>query len=236
MLRLGAQSLPEVQATALGDSVSIRYVLPSGSQSSHYQVSVHAILGRDTVKLTRLRGAVGDSISAGEHTLYWQARAELGRYRGPVRFDVQAVPYFTFISPETNTLLRRGKPYTFRWYGGNSAQDTLQLELYQFDRRIGPVAIVSRANTYTWKLPGDMELGEGYRLKLSSTDEAGLTAFSPTFDVQRKTPLWLLIAPPAAAAGGLAAILILARKPLPGPAGDPDNSAAPAYETGYDVK
>lgn len=230
-----AQPVRDVKAEVLRDSVRITYKLNDADPERLYQVQLMAIRGQDTLPLTRVRGGVGDSLRAGTHMVMWQARAEWGRYRGPVRFVVQAVPAFAFLAPVKKETLKRDKPYTFKWYGGNSTLDTLRLELYQYDKRIGPVAIVEQKGQYTWKVPTGLKPGEGYRLKFTGTARSGLDTFTPPFTVVRKVPLYAMIVPPAAVVTGLVSFLILRRRPLPGPPGDPGDPDNPSYLTDYPV-
>ena len=113
--------------------------------------------------------------------------------------------------------------------------DTLTLELYQFDKRVAVIGQAIEAPTYTWKVPANLPLGEGYRSKLLGTERSNLDNFSPSFSVIRKIPLYQLIVPAAIVAVGLPTFLLLRRRPLPGAPGDPDNPANPTYITTYPI-
>ncbi|RMG60464.1 MAG: hypothetical protein D6722_20890 [Bacteroidetes bacterium] len=230
-----AQPVQNVRAEALGDSVRITYRLNDADPDRLFTVAVAALRGSDTLLLERVKGGVGDSLRVGTHEIMWDARTEWERFRGPVRFLILATPAFGFIAPAKPVTLKRDKPYTFKWFGGNSTLDSLQLDLYQYDKLIGPVAQVGQKGQYTWKVPAGLKPGEGYRIKLTGTELSGLEAFSPDFAVIRKVPMYILIGAPAAFVTGLGTFLLLARRPLPGPPGDPSEPGNPTYQTDYPV-
>lgn len=217
-----AQSVSQVRAERVGrDSVRIFYSLQDPAEERTYRIDIFAITNTDTLRLTKVYGDIGDSIRVGDHSVVWNAIGESGRFRGPVIFRVRAIPSFLINDPTEGLTLKRGNPFTFSWYGGNSYLDDLSLVLYQYDNVLDTLKVVTETDKFTWQVPADIAPGKGYRVRIVGTDKTGINAFTNEFIIARKIPLYYIIAPAAALVGGTAAFLILRRKELPPPI-DPD--------------
>lgn len=213
-----AQSVSQVRAEKVGrDSVRIFYTLEDPSEERTYRIDIFAITDDDTLRLTKVYGDIGDSIRVGAHTAIWNAIGESGRFRGPVMFRVRAIPSFLINDPGEGLTLKKGKPFTFSWYGGNSHLDDLSLILYQYDNVLDTLRVVSEVNQFTWQVPAEVTPGKGYRVRIIGTDKTGINSFTNEFIIARKIPLYYIIAPAVALVGGTAAFLILRRKELPPP-------------------
>ena len=197
------QEIANLRAELVGDSVRISYDLEDPSANRTYRVAVKGIMDNDTVALKELSGSLGDSIRAGSHEVWWDFVKEKGRYKGTVAFYVQALPDFYITAPDTGKVVKRGKPITFRWYGGNAQYDTLHLELYQYDKRLDSVAVVANATQYTWKVPTNLAPDAGYRIKVIGSDKTQIEDFSNEFAVKRQYPQYVIFVPAALAVGTL---------------------------------
>lgn len=216
---LPAQSLRILETQVLTDTVAIRYQLLDSTAGRSYRVSLAAIRDQDTVPLMRVQGAVGDTIRAGQHELRWPAYQEWDRYRGRVRFLVQATPNFAYQAPVDSAVVRRAKGIEFAWYGQNSSVDSLRLDLYRYEEFVQTIARVKGRADYAWRVPPKMPLGEGYRLKLYNLDQRTQYGYGPYFTIDNRYPLWMKIVPPAVATVGVITYLILSI--LPDPPGPP---------------
>ncbi|MDX2248163.1 MAG: Ser-Thr-rich GPI-anchored membrane family protein [Bacteroidia bacterium] len=215
---LPAQTVSMVRAERAGrDSVRIFYTLEDPAAERTYRVDIFAITRTDTFLLTKVYGDIGDSLKVGEHSAVWNAIGESGRFRGPVSFRIRAIPSFLIHDPKVGLTLKRGNPFTFSWYGGNSYLDDLSLVLYQYDNALDTIKIVSQSDQFTWQVPADMTPGKGYRVRIIGTGKTGINSFTNEFTIARKIPLYYIIAPAATLLGGTAAFLILRRKELPPP-------------------
>ncbi len=198
---LQAQEVANLRAEDQQDSVQLSYVLADSTPGRTYRVRYYAIREADTVLLRQVAGAVGDSVEPGPQVATWYAYREWQRYRGPVSFQVRAVPNFSFSRPEDETPVRRGKSLTFNWYGGNSTLDTLRVELYSFANLVDTLAYLNRTDEFRWKVPNRLPLGGGYRLKVIGLDTSDVSEFSPYFIVERRIPI-------AAQIGAAGAVLV----------------------------
>ncbi|MEL7341976.1 MAG: Ser-Thr-rich GPI-anchored membrane family protein [Bacteroidota bacterium] len=199
---LSAQEILDLRAEKQGDSVRISYRLQDAFAARTYTVSLQGIIDNDTVPLKALSGSLGDSIRAGQHEIWWNPVQELGRYKGEVAFHLEALPDFYISAPDTGMVLKKGKPITFKWYGGNAQYDSLTLELYQYDKLLYEVAVVGNSSQYTWKIPSNLPQDAGYRFKITGQN-TDIEAFSADFAIKRQYPPYMVYLPPILAAGGI---------------------------------
>ncbi|MEL6134817.1 MAG: Ser-Thr-rich GPI-anchored membrane family protein [Bacteroidota bacterium] len=206
-----------VQATLVGDSVSVTYTLSDSLPTRTFKVEALGVTANDTFLLDEVSGDIGERISQGEHTFLWDALADLERFDGTVKILVKATPRFLFLQPEKKEVIKRGNPIRFQWYGDNATLDTLRVELYQFDKFISVIDTVVQVGDYAWKTPNDIEPGEGYRIRLIGTPISDLNSYSRSFTIKRKVDpkVWYY----AAGGGTLAGIaaFIFLRQALPEP-------------------
>ncbi|TAE51396.1 MAG: hypothetical protein EAZ89_10195 [Bacteroidetes bacterium] len=213
-----SQQIVQVRAEQAGDSVRIQYQLSDSVAGRAYRIDVYGISEKDTFRLEFATGDLGDRITAGNKTIIWEAYRQMGRFRGKVGIEVRAVPVFSVIRPSEPVTLKRGRPYTFRWYGGNSESDQLTIELYQFENKIDSLANVAGLSQYTWQVPAGIKPGLGYRLRIRGTSYTGIDTYTPDFTIQRRIPLVYSAGGTALGAIGVTAAIILLG-PLPGAPG-----------------
>ncbi len=210
-----AQRVSAVKAVNLQDSVKISFTLTDTLPDASYRISVLAITSEDTVELKELSGAYGEGVTPGNREIIWYSYREWQRFRGPVRFQVKAVPHFRFLSPEELQMVRRGKGITFSWYGDFATEDTIRLELYSYETRLQTVARLRGAGEYIWQVPSNLALGDGYRVRLVGLERSPVDEFSQPFIVTRRIPLGAQIGAGATVVAG--AIVAYALRWLPKP-------------------
>jgi len=202
--RLGqAQEITNLRAENQGDSIRISYDLDDPFAARTYTVNIQGIFAEDTVALSALTGSLGDSIRAGSHEVWWNPVSDLGRFKGSVSFYIEALPDFYISAPDTGMTVKRGKPITFKWYGGNAQTDSLKLDLYQYDKFLYSVDVVNNGLQYTWKVPSNLAADDGYRFKISGSDQTDIEAYSAEFSIKRQYPPYMIYLPPILAAGGI---------------------------------
>ena len=193
-----------------GRQVEISYVLEDlTNKEVTYKVDLYIINNGKRDRLYSVSGGVGDSIYAGAHKILWKADQEFSRYQGYISFEVRAVKNFMILEPSLNVIMRRGKNYTFEWFGEGSISDTLMLELYQFNTRVDSIARVIGSNQYTWEIPRRTPPGEDYQLRIYGKNNPSIDAKSKKFIIKRQLPLALQIGAGVLAAGIVTAIIFL---------------------------
>ncbi len=209
------QDVGSVKVKDQTDSVEISYVLSDSLEGRSYQVKIFALTPTDTVELTKLKGGVGDQVAAGAYKVTWYARQEWERYRGPLKIEVRALPNFSFIEPRAVQEIRRGQGVAFRWYGENSTLDTLRIDLFHYNNHIDTLDYLNEASEFSWQVPNDLALGEGYRIRIVGLEKSNIEEFSKTFTVTRRIPLTAQITAGGVLVAGAIVAYILRWLPKP---------------------
>jgi hypothetical protein len=187
-----------------GRIVEISYTLEDNiaNVTAYYKVDLYLVYGENERQLLyNVNGAVGDSIRVGVHRILWKADDEFTRFKGNVRFEIRAVRNFMILKPDSEITLRRGKNYTFEWFGEGSTTDTLVMELYQFNTPVDTLDVIWGEYTYTWDIPKKLSPGEEYQLRIKGINDSNIDAFSETFRIKRQFPVFLQITTGVLAAG-----------------------------------
>ncbi len=207
-----AQRISILETRVEGDTLVLSYNLEDAPRSQAYFIQIYALRGNDTLLLREVTGAVGDSIRSGTHEIVWLARKEWQRFRGKVTFYIKATPYFQITKPLNDTIIKRGVTFSVQWYGSNSQDKDLVIELYRYGAMLDTLAQVSNVTGFTWLVPDKIDPGPGYRFRVSDPSDPGIDKYSAAFTIHHKTPPITYIGPAAAVAGGL--IWLLLRKPI----------------------
>lgn len=99
---------------------------------------------------------------------------------------------FSFVNPVKGKSFRRGKEQRLAWKG-NDATDPVRLELFKGDKMLSTINPVVVGNSYVWRIPAGVSLGNDYRIKIVNLKNYDNTATSPRFSIRRKVPLGLKI-------------------------------------------
>lgn len=209
-----AQTFENVRATAQGDRVIITYDLIAPNPDQTFEVAVYASHNNYQTPIQKVIGDVGPSVKAGsKKTVAWNVADELTSYRGDITFELRGklvVMRFSFRSPVLGANVRRGKKTEVEWLGGTPMQE-VQLSLYQGERFVGEVAKTLNGGKYEWRVPSDIEKGDGYFLRLSA---GGEMVESGRFRVKSKVPAFLKLSPLLVVGG---ALLFMSPDPAPDP-------------------
>lgn len=100
---------------------------------------------------------------------------------------------FSFENPAKGKNFRRGKEQRLAWKG-NDDTVPVRLELFKGNKMLFTVNPVVVGNSYVWRIPADMNLGNDYRIQIVNLKNTDNTAISPEFSIKRKVPLGLKIA------------------------------------------
>ncbi len=186
-----------------GRIVEISYTLEDNiSVAADYKVDLYIVYENNRKQLLyNVSGAIGNKIKVGTHRILWKADEEFTRFRGNVKFEIRAVRNFMILKPDTEITLRRGKNYTFEWFGEGSTTDTLVLELYQFNTPVDTLDTIWGDYTYTWDIPKNISPGEEYQLLIKGVNQSNINAFTEKFRIKRQFPVFLQIGTGVIAAG-----------------------------------
>lgn len=99
---------------------------------------------------------------------------------------------FSFVNPVKGKNFRRGKEQRLAWKG-NDVTVPVRLELFKGDKMLSTINPVVVGNSYVWRIPAGMSLGNDYRIKIVNLKNDENTATSPRFSIRRKVPLGLKI-------------------------------------------
>ncbi len=202
-----SQSINNVRATFQDGKITITYDITGGNEKQVYNVSVYSSHDNFSIPLLSVDGDVGPNKQPGvSKSIVWDAKLDLGEYKGPLTFRVSADPVplpYSFTKPNTATSYRRGKQATIEWEGGVDS-DNITIELMKDGAVLQQLSNARNSGIQNWAIPKDMEKGAGYSLRLRSSSDQSIT--SNLFSIKSKIPLVLKIAP-VVVVGGVVALL-----------------------------
>jgi len=195
-----AQKVENTRAEVVGDKIVVTYDLVQGEQGDSYTVSLFSSFNNFRSALTQVSGDVGPGVKLGQgRKINWEAKQEMGSYRGSVTFEVEAVLVapLTLKSPISST--KRGTKVPLQWRGGDHHKN-VKIELVRDGQVVSVIDNVANQGAYEWQMSSGTKAGKDYVLRLTNGSE---TATSPPFDIKRKIPVWVLVAVPVVIAGVL---------------------------------
>lgn len=195
-----SQKIENVRATAEAAKVIVTYDLIAGESDESYTISLYGSHNNFRSPLTRVRGDVGAGVRPGKgNRIEWDAKAEIGSFKGELTFEVEAIVIAPFTLKTTPTSVKRGSTQTLRWRGGDAAQK-IHIELLKGGRVQSDLGSVTNNGSFSWTVPGKQKPGDDYSIRLTSGRE---TTTSGSFSIKPKIPTWVKIAVPVVIAGVL---------------------------------
>ncbi len=171
-----AQQITYVQAHVTGDFVTVYYTLAEEAPGQSFAVQLYSSRDGYGRPLSRVRGDVGDGITAGgTKQIEWGIGEELPDYQGTLTFEVRARLTFapvTILRPQAFEPLQKGATYRFTWAGGVTG-GTVDLFLVTAAGKAIPLARVPNAGAYEWTVPRHLPEGQPYRLRISGDGPQG---------------------------------------------------------------
>jgi len=195
-----SQKVENTRAEVVGDKIIVTYDLIQGEQGDSYAVSLFSSFNNFRSALTQVSGDVGSGVKLGlGKKITWEAKQEMGSYRGSVTFEVEAVLVAPLMLKSPIESSKRGAKVPLVWRGGNQ-QKNVKIELLKEGEVVAIIDNVANQGTYEWQMSSAVKAGKDYSVRLTNGSE---TATSPPFDVKRKIPVWALVAVPVVVAGVL---------------------------------
>jgi len=209
-VHLNAQSIKNVQASLSGSNVIISYDLIASDEGQKFEVFIKSSQDGFSNLLKEVTGDVGSNQSAGiGKKVTWNARKELGSFKGDISFEISATVTFTplkFVQPTTGSGIKIGKAYMVEWKGGTLDRN-LKLELLKNNSQVIDMGNIDNTGSYTWNVPKTMEKGENFQFKLLDPTNPNEAVLSAEFNL-KKTPMLLYIGAGVVVAGVAAAVLL----------------------------
>lgn len=193
-----SQKIENTKAEVAGDKIIITYDLTQGEAGDRYSVSLFASHNNFSSKLTKVNGDIGPNVTEGKgKRIEWESKAEVGNYKGPLTFEIEAIVIAPLTLKSEVTSTKRGKTLPLRWRGGDQNQN-VKIELLKGGQVQGVVGTLSNKGFYEWNVPSKQPAGKDYTLRLVNGRE---TASSQPFAIKSKIPMWVKIGLPVAVIG-----------------------------------
>lgn len=210
-LQLYAQSVKNVQATVSNNDVIISYDLTTPTKGQKFDIIIKSSKDGFSSPLTKVSGDVGsDQVAGIGKKIIWEAKKELGIYKGILSFEITAIVTYTpiqFLKPTAESKVKMGKPYTLEWRGGTS-ETSLKLELLKNSSQVVDIGTINNTGSYTWSVPKTMTKGENYQFKFLDPNHPNDAIISIGFTIGKKPSALVYIIPAAAVVGIGAAVLL----------------------------
>ncbi len=185
-----AQEFRNIRTRVDDEKIIIIYDLESQEVYSKVMVRIYSSYTNFSVPLENVTGDVGLVTPGPNRRITWNA-GELSKKIDSLTFQLKGeiIYILKFISPSTNSKLKRGTSTTIRWQGGNPTQN-LKISLISPKNKITHLATTSNSGRYTWVIPQTIKTGAGYYLKLTEEGVAGEDTFiEQRVSIKRRFPL-----------------------------------------------
>ncbi len=194
-----AQSIENIRVENTGDKVLVQYDLKHDNPSEKFQVKIYSSATGFTDPLMMVKGDVGDRIIPGnDKQIVWYARQELGAFKGEVTVEIrlfESKTSFYILHPYARTSVKRASLLQLNWSGG-LVDDKLEIDLYKDGKRLRSIGNnIENTGDLKWTIPQDIKPGSKYQVKLQSSEDPSINAFSGNFTIKRKVPLLAKIGP-----------------------------------------
>ena len=196
---LTAQTIENIRVEKAGDKLLIRYDLVHDNPSEKFMIRAYSSVNNFSDHLVIIKGDIGDRIAPGRDKLIeWYARSELGSFKGEVIVEVrlfESKSSYYILNPYAQSSVKRASELQINWSGGVS-NDKLEIDLYRDGTRLRSIGSgVDNTGDYRYVLPENLKPGSKYQIKIQSTDDPNLNAYSGNFSIARKIPLVAKIIP-----------------------------------------
>lgn len=192
-----SQRLESTKAEAVGEKIIITYDLTGGEPGDNYTVSLFASHNNFASPLAKVVGDIGSGVKEGKgKRVEWESKAELGKYKGPLTFEIEVKVIAALTLKTELTSAKRGKTLPLRWRGGDQNQN-IKIELLKGGVVESTVGTLTNKGVYEWKVPSKQKPGKDYSLRLVNGKES---ISSEAFAIKPQFPIWAKVLPVAAVA------------------------------------
>ncbi len=214
--QINAQAIKNVQASISGSNVIISYDLTTLENGQKFNIELKSSKDGFKKPLKEATGDIGINQIAGTgKKITWNARKELGSFKGSISFKIIATVTFAplkFVQPAAGSGIKIGKTYTIEWQG-STLNRSLKLELLKNNSQIIDMGNIKNTGSYAWSVPKNLEKGPHYQLKLFDPTKPNEAVLSAQFNL-KKMPLLIYIGAGVVVVG-VAAVLLGGNKKNP---------------------
>ena len=192
------QELDSVSMTFENGLVVVRYDFLKGEDGENYELYLYGSHDNFVEPLQYTTGNVGKKIRLGPgKIIYWDAKKELGVFKGDFSLKIKGTKYVPFVSYENISIdlkIKRGETFIIKWIPSTKASNVL-LKIQRYGVPISEPLIVENSGIFSWDIPANMKAGKGYTVQILNTENLLKEETSVSFSVRRKVPLAYKIIP-----------------------------------------
>ena len=175
-----------------GEKIIVTYDISSDFPGDKYDITLYASSNDFSSPLQRVTGDVGGGQAEGKgKRIEWDAKSELGNYKGELSFEVRAEVIAAFALKHEVISAKRGKSVQLDWRGGSKNQE-VKIELLKEGAVQGVVGTVGNKGTYNWTITSSEKTGAGFQLRFVNGKE---TVTTQPFSIKHKIPLVVKVLP-----------------------------------------
>lgn len=192
-----SQIIENVRARSDGDKINIQYDLKTLPKDSWVELRVFSSHNSFSIPLSNVSGAIYKVTRGVDQQIDWHYGHDLDNFNGDLSFEIETdiIFHLAFKSPKQS--IRRGKNNVFTWSGGRP-QDQVHFKLISSTSEVvWEAPMLNKTGTINLKPNGNLVLGKGYQIQLTSRDDL----ISIPIQVKRKVARFWLGAPIILAAG-----------------------------------
>jgi hypothetical protein len=203
-----AQKATVKKIEVAGEKIIVHYDLEDGNPNNDYLISLFSSQNNFATALAKVSGDAGPDIKPGTgKKIIWNAKEELGPYKGKLSLEVRGKVYTPVARINSIALgdkFKRGKTHNITWKAGNT--NPVHVELYKGGERIDGELNQPNNGSFSLFIPTHVKTGSDYKLKITDARNGEDFVFSQPFKVTTKIPLWMKVAP-IVVIGGVAAVV-----------------------------
>jgi len=197
-LLVAAQEFKINKVELTPETIILHYDLIDSTENRAYIVNVFSSRDQFIAPLQRVRGDFGIEVRPGlNKRIEWNAKEELGaNYEGGFELEVRGrvyIPFITFENLAAGLSIKRGVKKKLTWSGGT--KQYLNFNLYKNEKPVDVFPNVSNTHEYDLVLPMNVKPGKGYYFVVTDSKNKDQVMKSPVFQIKRKIPLALKLAP-----------------------------------------
>ena len=183
-----AQQIENLSSDLNGDIIEVTFDLIDVKGGQTFDLQLFSSHNNFSSPLLNVSGDVGEEVISGKgKRIVWEAKKELGEYKGEIYLEVRGIvtpPFVRVLSPKEGDKFKPGKEIDISWDTSISG-DKMNIDLF---RDGGKVSTMERSiSNGKFELDKDIAKGGGYYLVFSHPSKPGRKVESQQFVVCLKS-------------------------------------------------